>query len=55
MSIDTITNKSRPAEILLVEDNRGDVILAKKAFSQAKISNHITVAINIVSIAFMLR
>lgn len=44
MTVDTIQNKSRPAEILLVEDNRGDVILAKKAFEKAKISNHITVA-----------
>ena len=46
MSIDTTQNKGRPAEILLVEDSRGDVILAQKAFSKANISNHITVASN---------
>ena len=55
MSIDTIINKSRPAEILLVEDNRGDVILAKKAFGKAKISNHIAVASNGVQALAMLR
>ena len=54
MSIDTIQNKCRPAEILLVEDNRGDVLLAKKAFNKAKISNHITVAINGVQALAML-
>ena len=46
MTIDTTQNKGRPAEILLVEDSRGDVILAQKAFSKATISNHITVAGN---------
>lgn len=55
MRIDTIIDKSRPAEILLVEDNRGDVILAKKAFSKAKISNHISVASNGVQALAMLR
>ena len=34
----------RPAEILLVEDNPGDVVLTKEAFAEAKISNNITVA-----------
>jgi two-component system, chemotaxis family, response regulator Rcp1 len=46
MNIDTIANKNRPAEILLVEDNYGDVLLTKKAFSSARISNNITVAVN---------
>ena len=46
MSIDTTKNKGRPAEILLVEDNRGDAILAQKAFTHATIPNHITVAAN---------
>ena len=34
----------RPIEILLVEDNEGDVFLTKKAFEKAKIINNITVA-----------
>jgi two-component system, chemotaxis family, response regulator Rcp1 len=44
MKVDTIAHKGRPAEILLIEDNHGDVLLTKKAFNQAKIANHITVA-----------
>lgn len=32
-----------PIRILLVEDNQGDVVLIKKAFSDAKISNQIFV------------
>ena len=44
MKIDTIQHKGRPAEVLLVEDNHGDVLLTKKAFKQAKIINNITVA-----------
>ncbi len=32
-----------PIRILLVEDNQGDVILIKKAFSDAKISNKLAV------------
>ena len=46
MTIDTTQSKGRPAEILLVEDNRGDVILAQKAFGKASLPNHITVAGN---------
>ncbi len=46
MKVDTIQHKGRPAEILLVEDNHGDVLLTKKAFKQAKIANNITVAKN---------
>lgn len=38
--------KMRPIEILLVEDNEGDVFLTKKAFQKAKISNNIHVAID---------
>lgn len=34
----------KPVEILLVEDNEGDVLLTKKAFEQAKIKNNISVA-----------
>ena len=33
----------KPIRILLVEDNQGDVVLVKKAFSDAKISNNLSV------------
>jgi chemotaxis family two-component system response regulator Rcp1 len=46
MTVNTTQKKGRPAEILLVEDSRGDVILAQKAFGKANIPNHITVAGN---------
>lgn len=36
--------QTRPIEILLVEDNEGDIFLTKKAFSSAKIINNISVA-----------
>lgn len=44
MSIDVLANKQRPANILLVEDNYGDVILTRRAFEEAKISNQLYVA-----------
>jgi chemotaxis family two-component system response regulator Rcp1 len=34
----------KPVEILLVEDNPGDVFLTKNAFSETKIKNNISVA-----------
>ena len=34
---------ARPIEILLVEDNAGDVVLAQTAFSDAKILNNMSV------------
>lgn len=37
-------SNSRPIEILLVEDNPGDIILTKKAFEKAKIANIIHIA-----------
>lgn len=40
----TNQEKGRPIEILLVEDNLGDVVLAREALASAKISNNITVA-----------
>ncbi len=46
MLVDTIQHKGRPAQILLVEDNPGDVLLTKKAFQQSKITNQILVAKN---------
>ena len=44
MEINTMKEKGRPAEILLVEDNEGDIILTVEAFKAAKIANNITVA-----------
>lgn len=44
MSINTLVNKQRSAQILLVEDNRGDVLLTRRAFKDAKIDNQLTVA-----------
>ncbi|MDA0322640.1 MAG: response regulator [Verrucomicrobia bacterium] len=38
----TYTN-SRPVEILLVEDNPGDVVLAQEAFAENKVSNNLSV------------
>ncbi len=35
---------ARPIEILLVEDNLGDIVLTKEAFSDAKIWNNLHVA-----------
>lgn len=35
MKTDTIVNKQRKARVLLVEDNKGDVILTKRAFSES--------------------
>ena len=39
-----VEKNARSIEILLVEDNEGDVFLTKKAFEKAKILNNITVA-----------
>ena len=35
---------ARPVEILLVEDNPGDVLLTQEAFKRAKIRNNLVVA-----------
>jgi two-component system, chemotaxis family, response regulator Rcp1 len=40
----TIEARGRPAELLLVEDNYGDVLLTREAFRSAKLSNNLTVA-----------
>lgn len=40
----TIKGLGRPAELLLVEDNYGDVLLTREAFRDAKIANHLSVA-----------
>ncbi len=39
-----LIREGRPAEILLVEDNRGDVVLASRAFRDGQIENHLNVA-----------
>lgn len=44
VNVEPIATKGRAVEILLVEDNPGDVLLTKKAFKSAKIANNITVA-----------
>ena len=36
----TIQSLGRPAELLLVEDNYGDVLLTREAFRSAKVSNN---------------
>lgn len=42
--MNSLNNMPRPADILLVEDNEGDVLLTKAAFSEAKLQNNIEVA-----------
>ena len=37
-------SEARPVEILLVEDNPGDVLLTQEAFKRAKIRNNLVVA-----------
>lgn len=39
-----LIREGRPAEILLVEDNRGDALLASMAFKAGKIENNFVVA-----------
>ncbi len=38
-----LMRRNRPAEILLIEDNRGDVLLTRKAFQSALIENQVSV------------
>lgn len=40
-----LTN-ARPIEILLVEDDPGDVLIAKEALEQSKLANNLHVAVN---------
>jgi CheY-like chemotaxis protein len=40
----TIEAAGRPAELLLVEDNYGDVLLTREAFRSARINNNLAVA-----------
>jgi chemotaxis family two-component system response regulator Rcp1 len=41
---ESIEHMGRPAELLMVEDNYGDVLLARKAFLGAKIANNLSIA-----------
>lgn len=40
----TIESRGKPAELLLVEDNYGDVLLTREAFLSARVSNNLSVA-----------
>lgn len=42
--VNLLIREGRAAEIMLVEDNRGDALLASRAFRQAEIDNNLTVA-----------
>jgi chemotaxis family two-component system response regulator Rcp1 len=42
----TAEHPGRPAELLLVEDNHGDVLLTREAFRSARVANNLTVAID---------
>jgi two-component system, chemotaxis family, response regulator Rcp1 len=46
MSNLTVEQRGRAAELLLVEDNYGDVLLTQEAFRSAKIGNNLTVAVD---------
>jgi len=39
-----LIREGRAAEIMLVEDNRGDALLASRAFQRAEVENRLTVA-----------
>lgn len=40
----TIEAQGRPAELLLIEDNYGDVLLTREAFGSARVNNRLAVA-----------
>ena len=42
MVTNTLINKQRPVEILLVEDNKGDAILTARAFKKGKLPHNLT-------------
>src|SRR5579872_2572943 len=44
MTSTTVEAQGRPAEVLLVEDNYGDVLLAREAFLRAKFASNLAVA-----------
>lgn len=44
MTANTVQNRNRPARVLLIEDNQGDVILTRRAFQESQIANQLYVA-----------
>ena len=54
-SIDSTRPASRPIEILLVEDNPGDVRLTQEALTEAKVINNLSVVDNGVDALLFLR
>lgn len=46
MTTETLANKHRPARVMLIEDNHGDVLLIRRAFKEANIATQICVATN---------
>ena len=40
----TVESRGRPAQLLLIEDNRGDALLTREAFRDAKTANRLSVA-----------
>lgn len=55
MTLTPIAKKDRPARIMLVEDNPGDVILTQRAFKHCKMANELAVATNAEDALSMLR
>jgi CheY-like chemotaxis protein len=55
MTINIVKNKGRPAEIMLIEDNRGDVVLIARAFRKAQIITQIRPATSAEQALAMLR
>jgi CheY-like chemotaxis protein len=39
-----VIERSRTAQVLLIEDNRGDAVLTRRAFKRATLANEITIA-----------
>lgn len=44
MTNETLKNKKRPIRLLLIEDNHGDALLLKRAFTRTKIKTSLTIA-----------
>ena len=42
--VNLLIREGRPAEIMLIEDNRGDALLTARAFRDARIDNRLSVA-----------
>ncbi|MDR3448919.1 MAG: response regulator [Alphaproteobacteria bacterium] len=55
MSLSPVASKKRSAEILLIEDNRGDAVLAARAFREAHVPTHMSLAASAEEALGMLR